>query len=668
MQHATTTIRVADLDDWIKTELQADEPIAVRGGFRRSKSHSAPTIEICELDGIKADTIYVTIPQDAPIQKHNPDTASFSDRSMKWWNTWASILAATGVIPPVVDPIRLFDLLNERRRIRFCCDTNALCNGVAAWLLFILDGRADIFTSAVVDRELSAWPDHFKDFWNPRVLDLWLRRTHFRLARRLIETPPDGVVIDRLSPEQGALMFAKLRDESGYKSPDADILLIELARELTRDQPRNARVVYLTGDRNNARAATNALGAQNVLYAVADGNRVKKIVSQGAKLSRGWWAPNGPLGTLLTPELSRFLWDLLAACDFLVLESDCGSWRFSPYNSFDTGIPSDWEDPWLEITQLRGAIPTTVAPSSVADIPGDDSISVDTSVSVAVISPNIAINPVMPSDIADEAGIPTKASPLEANKWLLHPVNPLPLLKAPLGYRPTPKIIFSILDKVLSATEDFVLENFNSELQEEARKILVLLGAIDEKGRSGKNLPEFRTAWMRNDLEWFHGEFKQLPGYLNVVEQLQSESNSVLSHRAGVVLGMVRALGQAARVGTAESGYIVGDAPLAVVDMQNALDHWLPQVDDTLTTNELCILAAKELHLTPYRFEIAMQAFWSLMPDTPFQGRTGGTVVPGPSENIVVLGDAGFRFQPVAPGALTFGRDGPVRFISRITA
>jgi hypothetical protein len=33
------------------------------------------------------------------------------------------------------------------------------------------------------------------------------------------------VVIDRLSPEQGALMLAKLRDETEGKSPDADPLL-----------------------------------------------------------------------------------------------------------------------------------------------------------------------------------------------------------------------------------------------------------------------------------------------------------------------------------------------------------------------------------------------------------------------------------------------------------
>jgi hypothetical protein len=82
----------------------------------------------------------------------------------------------------------------------------------------------------------------------------------------------------------------------------------------------------------------------------------------------------------------------------------------------------------------------------------------------------------------------------------------------------------------------------------------------------------------------------------------------------------------------------------------------------------LCLLASKELHLTPYRFEVAMQAFWELMPETPFEGRTGGTVMPGPSENVVVMESSGFHFQPVAPGALTFGRDGPVRFISRIKA
>ena len=47
-------------------------------------------------------------------------------------------------------------------------------------------------------------------------------------------------------------MLEKLRDESPNlkKSPDADALMVELARGLIRDQARNARVLFLTGDRS----------------------------------------------------------------------------------------------------------------------------------------------------------------------------------------------------------------------------------------------------------------------------------------------------------------------------------------------------------------------------------------------------------------------------------
>jgi hypothetical protein len=445
-------------------------------------------------------------------------------------------------------------------------------------------------------------------------------------------------VIDRLSPEQGALMLAKLRDETEAKSPDADMLLIELARGLVRDQPRNARVVYLTGDRNNARAATNALGGHNVLYASADQNRAKDY--QGRAAARGWWRPDGPLGAVVVPGVGRLLWDLLSACDFLVLVlgSPERRWLIRPICCIENGAPSDWEDPWVEIEDLSPAV------------------SVET-VNVSSASPT-------PGPSAETPAGSSATSPLASEGWLLRPVPVKELLAAPLSWRPTPLAFFARLWQAIGGgtmEQPVVAE----DARVEALKLLIVLGAVGESGGSGPRVDEFRTAWYNNDLDWFHAELQRLPGYKDAMDRLRTHASSELSSRSKVQVSMARCLGQVARLDRAGGGVVVGDAPVRAAELRAALQRWMPGAGDTVATDELCRVAASELRLTPARLEVALERLWAADPNLPWEGRTGGTVSPGYAENVVVLDSSGYLFRSVAPGALSFGRGGPVRFVVR---
>lgn len=695
----TVCVRLSTFDEWLVSAFGRRECIRVAGGFRRPSASTDPSLPIMELDGRLSDTVRITLPEWPPVQPI-PSTDGFVDRGREWWSTWAAVLAASALVSPVVDPVCLRDILYEKRRVRLCCDTSALCSGIATWMLVLLDGRADIYTSAVVDRELAAWPDGNRGFYAAKTMKSWMLRTKYRLARRLTETTPDGVVTDRLSPEQGALMLAKLRDETARKSPDADMLLVELARGLIRDQPRNARVVYLTGDRNHARAAMNALGHENVLYAAADGRRA--VGARGAAVPRGWWTPGGgPLGALFVPPLSHLLWNLLAACDFLTLDAGGGKWCIRQVCTVSNGVPSDWADPWLQAEELAVstsgtpvAVPTAssspVSPVDPSSSPGDEdgigsplptgterplgSQDLCPTADSTVAEVQLACPPSdKPADLSrDRCAASRDTSPVsdqvtaEDLEWLLPPVAVGPPVEAPSSWRPTPVVFFHSLWRALAGAAAPEPVRVAADAQAEVDQILVALGAVAADGCLGPRIDEFRAAWGRDDLDWFHAELQRLPGYRATLARLREDGSAALPSRQKVSVGMARALGQVARLNRSESALVVGEAPVRMADMVTALERWLPSAGDTLATDELCRLAAQELLLTPARTEMAILRLWEKRPGVPFEGRTGGTVTAGFAENVVAMGDFGHCFRPVAPGALTFGRSGPVRFIVRM--
>ena len=61
-----------------------------------------------------------------------------------------------------------------------------------------------------------------------------------------------------------------------------------------------------------------------------------------------------------------------------------------------------------------------------------------------------------------------------------------------------------------------------------------------------------------------------------------------------------------------------------------------------------------------------MELLWAGGSGVQFEGRTGGTVVPGFAERVITLGLIAPQFRLVAPGDLSFGRSGPVRFVTRV--
>lgn len=646
---------LTDLNDWLSKAFDSESgSIKFSGGFRPA-SVSDPGLDLFELDTRSADTVRVLIPKDAPkVFSGKPKSTEFSVTDKNWWECWAAFFSATSLLPPIVDPKRLSDILHEKRRLRFCCDTNALCNGVAAWLLTILEGRADIVTSAVVDRELAAWSDRFKDMWKAHTTEDLKRRTHLRMARRLTETPPHGVVVDRLSPEQGALMLAKLRDETEKKSPDADMLLVELARGLIRDQPRNARIIYLTGDRNHARAATNALGAENVLFCVSDASEAKK--KQGKVLPRGWWHPVGSLGSIVVSPLYRMVWDLLTICEYIVITSQSGKWRLSAAHSVALGVPSDWADPWIKIETL-----TTPA------ITQSSALKPSTSVEETEVQPaELLAEPVVPSDlvIPPSPEVTSGGNDL-SDFWLLPPVSTAPSLDITQLARPTPRIFFGRLWELISGVASPVPISSSAELNAEVRRILVWMGATYEDGRPGPRLPEFKNAWTNNDLDWFHAEMMRLPMYALVIDNIRTGEVSP-NKRQEVIIAMARTLGQVTRLDSRTGPLIVGDAPLSATELRTKLDTWLPDANDTLDVADICRRSLEELRVTPARLEIAMDRFWAANPSAPFEGRTGGTVTGGSVEKVIRMSASGYEFVDIAPGALTFGRNGFVRFIERV--
>jgi hypothetical protein len=670
---STALLPLARLQDWWDEHMDR-RTVKVSGGLRGTPKADSPTVDLLELRTAPASTVRLLIPEEPPVVEGNSLSAAQFKQTKGakgiWWGGWATVLAATALVPPVVDPKRLAHLLQDTRRLRLYCDTNALAGGVADWLMFLFDGRADLVTSAVVDRELAAWPDQESNLWGAKTVDLWSKRTQYRLARRVTETPPPGVVIDRLSPEQGALMLAKLRDESSNnKSPDADLLLIELARALVRDQPRQARVIYLTGDRNNARAATTALGPESVLYAAADGKQVHK--SLGKIVVPGWWSPGGPLGAVRLVPSARILWGLLAAFEFLRFETEAGSWLLRPALSVNRGVPSDWAEPWIEIDLIdRPSEPTAKAtPSSPAQEPAGP-------LPGRVRSRRGGRIQSRSESLGDERFRQYKTENIQGNQggdWLLPPMEQRAIIEGLQGFRWLTNFnldFFSFLwDAVSGAFTQIELVGPGGLLDYRmaaAHKVLIFFEALDQSGAEGRRLEDFRRAWYADDLDWLHAELLRIPYYNQAMNSLRPGNAKRLLDASAI--SMARKLGQVVPLeGRPDTvGFALGNAPVKRIDLQEALERWLPKPGDTLDTKALCERAAVELHLTPARFERALKLLWERSPDPRFEGSTGGTTDPGPAEEVVELDETGYRFRKVAPGALTFGRSGPVRFLRRV--
>ena len=638
-------IPIADLANALR-ERVSDGKLVIYGGIRKPDKRfdilTAPSFKVLELDSLTAHTVKIC------ISFEPPDTAKFKDKnSERWLEGWKSVFTAAGILDPVVDSARLITLLHSRDRIRFCCDTNALACGALSWAIEAFHQRADIVTSAVVDREIMAWADRNQGMWNADSCKMWALRTQFRLARCITEFPPKHVVIDRLAPDQSALMLAKLRDDKAHpdesqnrKSPDADILLVELVRGIIRDMPRNSKILFLTGDRNLGRTATNALGSESVLFMVSEKEKLKQYLDEKAVATRGWWHPGDldhTLGRVHIPCVSWVFWYLLCACDYLFIEDSEGKkWAITRAYSVHGGVPSDWTDPHIELIGIEKE-----------DLHNEE----------------------VPNDRTDPD---SETIEIKKEEWLL-PIQKHDsiLSEAPKGLRLPPRFVFDSLLQILFDKGSDDSKSANDEVKNEIFKAFILLNIIDKEYQPSENFEKFRQYWINNDLDGLHSEFLKLPGYCSVFDTLAKKDETLQSGmkikdftgRQRSIINFGQRLGQ---LWIFDGECFRGDNALSKEKFTEKLNAWLPNIGDALYMYELCLKASQELQVSPFRLENAMIEYFKDSGGR-FELGSGGTVSSMASGEVVYLYPEGYEWIEIYPDGLRFGRNMPVRVITRVS-
>ena len=660
--------RVSQLGNWLAENMTAVEPIVVSGGLRGDFDPQSPVLDALELSGPLGTTVRLLVP--APPPQEKPGSAStfllvkkkdgpndekvLPDPERYWWDGWAKIFTASALLPPRTDSVRLADVLRDERVLRLFCDTNALASGVAEWFLHVLPSGTQLISSAIADKEIMSWVDRHKKLYEGSTAETWEARLRYLLARRLTEYPPQHTVIDRLSPDQNALMLAQGTGEGGSKSSQGDLLFVELARPLVREQPRQARVIFLTGDANVARAATSALGPEHVLYANPDTDTLKERI--GKVVPRGFWHPAGPLGSLSLPSSSRLLWNLLSAFTFLIVKQAERKWLIEPIFNVRYGGPSDWADPWVHIKELSK--PTD---DDRAHVPTG---SPDLTASAEVTKESVLAPQAAPTPVAMAAPKIEQREP-KADAWLLPGIKKEgPADAVTPSPRPAIKPFFGFLS--LACFGEMVPLP-SAEVPRETFRVLVALKALNEDGSQGDRITEFKEAWLRNNRDWFHAELMHShPGYRQVVAQIRAGNVKLLKSREAQFVPLIRTLGQAARFPSSSSPIRMGDDPVSFEQLDEALHRWLPHPDTAIRIGDACERAMADLSLTPCRFELALSTLWKRQPDYPVESRTGGEPDRMSPDDVVELnGDGTYELRTVSPSTLTFGGAVPVLFLAR---
>lgn len=690
-------IRSSDLDLHLEP-LLGSNAVTISAAIRNPEFQPTQLIPLLELGPRRGLTIKILAPDslvegsDRSQMPTGKKPFQASELAEEWWGVLRAVLVSTGACQPKADPVVLANVLYEKKRIRLICDTNSLAGGTAAWLLAARWNRADLIVSSVVDRELLGWTDRIEDRWQATTLEGLKQRANYRQAFSFLETTPDGVVVDRMAaPEQSALMLSKVGDSKGKKSPDADMLLIEHARGLIRDQARNARTVYLTGDLASARAAVNALGADNVLYMVADTSLSR--ATQGKTIPWGWWQPGGVYGQAIVPSLARLARSILAAFDLLVFDLAGYTIYIRHVFSLIPGCPSDWADPHYEMfVEPKAMAPQPHTPPQEVE-PAAETQQTDTppepplkgaktkendsnQESAADPTEREAETVAVPeiSDLFEELSPKHTRRPSSRshavpdnirNAWLLRPLPVLRALDITRGNRLNPRSTLTLLARAFGFQILPEEQASSSELIDEAAKVLVLLGAIDEDGLPGKYAGSWFEAWITDDLDWFHQQFLRHPGYRDAIMVIKSDPGAKLPKRESANIGMARALGQVAI--HPKFGRVIGESPVDLETMVSALNRWLPSPGDSIRIDQASVLAASELGLTPYRFDLAMQAMWRIWRNCPYSPEAGGTGDLKYIDKVVSLGRTGFQYQPVSWSALSFGTDKAFRFLRRVS-
>ncbi len=661
-------LTLSDLDSlWHRIGARRGDTVRVLGDYRRGgvPEHREPLLTIRDEQALHPVLELRATPllEQGGAKLPNGFAYKKSDSpTSKYQEAWSKTLVACGLAAPRVDPAPFEALLQDPRCLKFYFDTNVLASGIAHWLLEVFRGRAHFETSVLVDRELMRWVDRGgkAGFYVARTIAAFQLRTQWRLARQILTARLEGSMIMRPSPDQSALMLAKFRDEGGDKSPDADMLLLEQARLQVRDQPRNTRTIFLTGDRNLAVTAAAVLGSDAVLWIDA-GPEVSRPLF-GQVCLRGWWEPHGAYGRLHIPPWSHLVRGLLAACDRLIFQVERGDDCASSWTLEQTlgravlgALPSDWTDPVFALACEESDAPPRPAPvlpaptsTSAPAVPAPPP-PVETTRAAVVLEPP----PVVPEPAAATqplvfpwAGTPDGA--LGARSWRMSSSSFWNLL-APL---------------VLEGDGSEALWSAGSALRS-AYKSFELLGWMDEEGEPGPNFRWLQQAWNSNDLDALHRALRKLRVYETMMQQLAAHHGSV--ERPDDRLwrpwwGIARSLGQTAELG---GRVYCGDAPASPEQLDRALEVWMPAVGDHLSVRELSELAARELRWSPYRLGRTMAALRQ-QPANRWSLETGGEFVGDAFEEVARLGEGEYAEDVVDPEGLWMGGPQPVRTLRRI--
>lgn len=670
-------VRVRDLAEWLANNLDKTKSVVVSGGIRGEFKELGEAVPVFELGDIYACTVRFIAPKEPPaemlestVQEKDPEKKKKKEEDQRklalpiWVSGWSNILTASTLLTPRADSVRLYDLLQEKRLIRLFCDTNALASGVAEWLVQVLPAGTQLISSAIADKEIMGWADKNKECIHAKTVAQWDIRLRYQLARRLTEFPPRHTVIDRLSPDQNALMLAQGTDRNGEKSSQGDLLFVELARPIIREQPRQARVVFLTGDTNVARVATSALGPEHVLY--ANPQKAEAQEAFGKVLARGFWHPGRPYGSLSLPSTSRLLWNALSAFTFLTLTQAGRTWVIESVYSVRYGGPSDWADPWVNIREL----PQASSPQTAPNVQPVTPTSVEEPLVHHASTRQTLDVPTKPTiALVNHSEAPIADSPPRIDQWLLPPPShDTAYIKQTSPIKQSLRLTSPGFFRDMSAAcFGKGAEQPTDEVEKESFRILVGLGVITKEGAHGDQADAFRDAWQRNDRDWIHAKLLDAhPGYNAVVEKVRDGKVDELSAREKNNLVFMRLLGQAANLPKKTSPTRIGDEPVSLLELDKALNVWMPHADASIAVKDACERAMSELSLTPARFEMALERLWKVEPQHAIEGRSGGESPALYAESIVELNpDGTWTQREVSPGVLMFGAKSPILYLWR---
>ncbi len=255
-----------------------------------------------------------------------------------------AVLTCAGLLHPRPDA-RAWREVTRDKPFVIVADTSAICNGYIHWLCNALwHQRFEVAAMSVVERELAGFADQ-QDFWKDVQ-----KRTIYRVARAATENPPPNLITSRPAlEEKAALMLSKVVTP-GQKSPDADVLLVELAREILLSESKQVQPLFVTGDRNASRSAMSAMGVDKTLFIESADLELDKPLYACAS----YWQPAAGDGCLHILPLSQVIGSLLLLFDSIMLTSDGASYKISRATQ-GKGVPSDWAHPIYEVESVAGA-------------------------------------------------------------------------------------------------------------------------------------------------------------------------------------------------------------------------------------------------------------------------------------------------------------------------